>query len=109
MAIKTATKYDLTAYMVLHCGSSKGVSANKIAADLNISDRHVRQLVTECREDGVAVCGHPSTGYFIAKNAEEMQETLDFLKQRALHSLKLASTLSKIPMADLIGQLHLRT
>lgn len=104
-----ATKHDLMALMVFHSGSRYGISAKHIAEKLDIPERRVRHLVTECREDGIAICGHPSTGYFVAKTAEEMQETLDFLKDRALHSLKLASTLSKLPLADLIGQLHLRT
>lgn len=103
------TKHDLMALMVFHCGNRYGISAKQIAEKLNIPERRVRHLVTECREDGVAICGHPSTGYFVAQTAAEMQETLDFLKDRALHSLKLASTLSKLPLADLIGQLHLRT
>lgn len=97
------------ALMTAHCGNSQGISAKQIAEQLEISERSVRHLVTECREDGIAICGHPSTGYFVAQTAEEMQDTLDFLKDRALHSLKLASTLSKLPLQDLIGQLHLRT
>lgn len=74
---------------------------------LQVPERRVRHLVTECREDGTAICGHPSTGYYVAQTSEELQETLDFLKDRALHSLKLASTLSKLPLGDLIGQLHI--
>lgn len=104
-----ATKHDLTSLMVFHCGSRYGISAKQIAQQLQVTERKVRQLVTECREDGIAICGHPTTGYFVAQTPEEMQETLNFLKDRAMHSLKLASTLSKLPMADLIGQLHLKT
>ena len=59
--------------------------------------------------DGIAVCGTPETGYYIAADAEELQQTIDFLKHRALHSLTLASRMSKIPMPDLIGQLHVPT
>lgn len=104
-----ATKHDLMAQMVFHCGGKNGISAKQLAAQLNCEERRVRTLITEAREDGIAICGHPTTGYYVAETAEEMQATLDFLKDRAMHSLKLASTLSKIPMADLIGQLHLRT
>lgn len=105
----SATKHDLMASMVFHCGARYGISAKQLASQLNTDERHIRSLITECREDGIAICGLPSTGYYVAETAEEMQATLDFLKDRAMHSLKLASTLSKIPMADLIGQLHLRT
>ena len=104
-----ATKQDLMALMVFHKGSHYGISAKQIAQELQVTERKIRQLVTECREDGHAICGHPSTGYFVAETKEEMQETLDFLKHRALHSLKLMSTLSKKPMAELVGQLNLTT
>lgn len=104
-----ASKHDLMALMVSHCGKHSGIGVKAISDKLNVPERRVRQLVTECRECGIAICGHPATGYFVAQNSEELQETMDFLKDRALHSLKLASTLGNIPMADLIGQLHLKT
>lgn len=103
------TKHDLMVAMIHHCGKSRGVGVRELAQRLNCEERRIRQLVSELREDGTAICGHPSTGYYVAQNSEELQETLDFLKGRALHSLKLASTLSKLPLSDLIGQLHLKT
>ena len=103
------TKHQLMAVMAKHAGKHNGVHVKHLAEVLNIPERQVRHLVTECREDGIAICGHPATGYFIAQTDDELQETLDFLKERALHSLKLASTLSKLPLADLVGQLHLKT
>jgi len=104
-----ATKHDLIALMSRHCGVRNGVTAKAIAELLDVPERRVRHLVTEAREDGIAICGHPATGYFVAQTRAEMESTIDFLKDRALHSLKLASTLSKIPLADLVGQLHLKT
>lgn len=105
----SATKHDLMAVMVQHSGKTRGISAKDLAWLLQVAERRIRHLVTECREDGIAICGHPATGYYVAQNSEELQETLNFLKERALHSLKLASTLSKLPLGDLIGQLHLKT
>lgn len=104
-----ATKHDLMALMVHHSGKSKGISCSRIAGLLDIPERRVRHLVTELREDGTAICGHPSTGYFIAQTQDEIESTLEFLKDCAMHSLKLHSKLSGLPLADLIGQLHLRT
>lgn len=104
-----ATKHDLMAAMVYCNGKHKGISCKKLAQKMDIPERQVRLLVTECRDDGIAICGHPSTGYYVASTPEDVQETIDFLKDRALHSLKLASTLSKIPLPDLLGQLHLKT
>lgn len=104
-----ATKHDLMAAMVYCTGKHKGISCKKLAQKMDIPERQVRLLVTECREDGVAICGNPSTGYYIAEGPQDVQETIEFLKDRAMHSLKLASTLSKIPLPDLLGQLHLKT
>jgi transposase len=104
-----ATKHDLMAAMVQHCGEGNGISVDELAKRLDVHERRVRHLVTECRTDGIAICGHPATGYFVAKTPEELERSIEFLKDRALHSLKLASTLSNRPLADLIGQLHLKT
>ena len=104
-----ATKDQLLDALTDHIGKANGISSVKLAAKLGIKDRALRALVTELRYDDVALCGYPGAGYYLAATREDLTETLDFLKRRALHSLKLASTLSKLPMADLIGQLHLKT
>lgn len=101
------TKHDLMAAMLNHCGKDKAVSSRELAFKVGVTERMVRQLVTECRHDGTAICGHPKSGYFMASNQQELEETLDFLRHRALTSLKLASVLGNIPLGDLIGQLHI--
>lgn len=101
------TKHDLMAAMVNHCGKDKAISSRELAFIVGITERKVRLLVTECRQDGYAICGHPTSGYFVASNQAELEETLDFLRHRALTSLKLASVLGNIPLGDLIGQLHI--
>lgn len=105
--MKTHSKHDLLAVIVNHCGRDKAISSRELAFKLGVKERMVRQLVTECRHDGTAICGHPKSGYFVASNQAELEETLDFLRHRALTSLKLASTLGNIPLGDLIGQLHI--
>lgn len=104
-----ATKHDLMAVMVQHIGKGKGISALELSLLLGIPERQVRHLVSEAREDGVAICGTPATGYYVANTQEELHETMDFLMNRAKKSLHLASRLSNIPLADLAGQLHLGT
>lgn len=107
------TKTELLVVLALHVGRARGVSAAYIAGKLwlpvNSGPRVVRELVTELREDGVAVCAHPSDGYFIAETKEELEETCAFLRSRAMHSLVLESKLRGMPLADLVGQLHLKT
>ncbi len=92
-----------------HIGAGRGIKAKDLAAEAALAEREVRHQVTALRDEGIAVCGHPSTGYFIAATAEELDVTVEYLKSRALHSLHLASRLTKIPLPDLIGQLHLKT
>ncbi|XAI95651.1 hypothetical protein [Microcystis phage Mae-JY22] len=103
------TKHQLLTLLSDRIGRKNGQRVRDLAYNLRCSERLVRTLVTELREDGVAVCGHPTTGYFIAETAEELEECCQFLRRRALHSLGLEARLRKMPLPDLIGQLHLRT
>lgn len=103
------TRHALLSVLQKHIGKSRGITVKMLADTLKIPPRAVRYLVTELRDDGVAVCGHPRTGYYIAATAEELEETCQFLHTRAMHSLHLEAQLRKMPLPDLIGQMHLRT
>ena len=108
------TRTELLALLQRHIGRERGVTAREIAARLSqggepVAERLVRELVTGLREEGVAVCGHPADGYFIAATREELEETCAFLRSRAMHSLVLEAKLRGMPLADLVGQLHLPT
>lgn len=92
-----------------HIGADHGITALRLALAAGITTREVRAQVSALREDGIAVCGHPRTGYFIARTPAELETTVEYLKGRALHSLRLASRLTRIPLPDLIGQLKLKT
>lgn len=104
-----ATADQLLSVLTHHIGKGSGIGVEQLAEILGATPRHIRKLISELREAGVAVCGTPADGYYIAANAEELQHTCDFLRSRAMHSLTLESRLKKIPLADLIGQLHLPT
>jgi biotin operon repressor len=105
----SATCHTLLSVLSSHIGQSNGINVKGLAALLDCTERMVRKLVSELREDGTAVCGRPNTGYFIAANAEELEETCQFLRGRAMHSLHLESKLRNMPLPDLIGQMHLKT
>ena len=104
-----ATKDKLMAVLSRHIGRGRGVRVEALALQVGVPARQVRRFVSELREDGVAICGTPTHGYYIAGTAEDLEETCQFLRRRALHSLTLESRLRKVPLADLVGQLHLRT
>jgi len=92
-----------------HTGQAKGVGADLLAARVCTSERTLRQLVTELREDGVAIVGTPTTGYYIAETAAELERCCAFLRSRAMHSLHIEAQLRRVPLADLVGQLNLPT
>lgn len=105
----TANKHQLLSLLSDRPGKRNGIGVRDLAWHLRTTERHVRALVTELREDGVAVAAHPGTGYYIAETADELEECCQFLRSRALHSLGLEAKLRRIPLPDLLGQLHLRT
>lgn len=103
------TRHELLAYLSRHVGRENGVPCAAIAGDLQMAEREVRRLISGLREEGVAVCGHPATGYYIAASPDDIERTCAFLRSRAMHSLVLEARLRKIPLPDLLGQLHLKT
>lgn len=107
MQIKTADQ--LLAVLARHVGRGKGITARQLADSLQVPERRIRAWISDLRDDGNAICGTPQDGYFIAETPEELEETCEFLSNRALHSLHLESRLRKIPLADLLGQLHVPT
>lgn len=91
----------------LHRGKGRGIACRDLAEVLDASQREVRAAITELRLAGEPVCGHPRTGYFLARTPEELNATCDFLRNRALHSLQLEARLRKVPLQSLVGQLSL--
>ncbi len=104
-----ANKDQLLTLLSRHIGEAAGITAEQITLAIGVPKRRVRTMVSELRLDGVAVCGHPRDGYYIAANREEIVKTCKFLHARALHSLVLASRLSGDPLEDLVGQMRLPT
>jgi len=92
-----------------HTGAANGIGATALAARCCTSERMLRTLISEARAEGMAIAGTPSTGYYIAETAEELQQCCAFLRSRAMHSLHIEAQLRRIPLADLLGQLHLPT
>ena len=102
-------KSDVLAFLRFHIGAAAGITARALAEELHTNARQVRHLVTELRLDGIAICGHPKEGYYIAANADELEQTCAFLRSRAMHSLTLESKLRHVPLPDLLGQMRLKT
>ncbi len=92
-----------------HIGAAHGITGHELAAQLGIPGRRVRKLVEASRTSGVAICGLPSTGYYIAENAGDVESTCHFLRSRSMKTLMLEARLRKLTLPDLLGQLKLET
>lgn len=98
-----------------HIGVGKGVRSDLLVHEIlghaggAVHERRLRQIVTDLRLAGHHVCAHPRNGYYIAATAEELDETCEFLYERALASLTQISRMKKVSLPDLRGQLHLPT
>lgn len=90
-----------------HQGHESGIRADRLAAELGVTPRQLRKLISAAREDGIAICGRPGTGYFVPVTPEELQESCAFLEHRALHSLRVLSRMKKVALPALLGQLAL--
>lgn len=90
-----------------HQGSAAGIGAKALAAELGVSPRKLRKLISAAREDGMAICGQPGTGYYVPVTPEELAQSCAFLEHRALHSLRLLSRMKHVSMPALLGQLKL--
>jgi hypothetical protein len=86
---------------------SLGLSCRALSLAVGAPGREVRYAVTALREGGVPICGTPRTGYFIARTAEELAETLNFLRARAMHSLKIEAGLRRMSLPQLLGQMQM--
>jgi len=95
--------------LMMREGKARGITARDLAAIAGIPPRQVRSIVSALRLEGIAICGHPKRGYFVAVTPEELQETCAFLRARAMHSLVLESRLRNLPLPELLGQLRLNT
>ena len=71
------------------------------------AERRCRKIISELREEGVAICGTPRSGYYIAANHAELTECCEFLRSRAMHSLKLEARLRRVALPELVQQIRL--
>ena len=103
-----------------HIGRENGATAEQLAREISgfaqpgeamtsALTRQLREAVVQLRLEGHHVCATPENGYFLAANAEELDQTCVFLHERAMTSLKQIAAMKRISLPDLRGQLHLPT
>lgn len=90
-----------------HRGAARGIGAEALARSLAVSPRRLRKLISEARDQGHAICGTPSTGYYMPITPAELNSACAFLEHRALKSLHLLARMRQIALPQLLGQLKL--
>lgn len=83
-------KAQVLAELQLHNGREQGIHIRDLVARITGSllgrdaeERKVRKLIEELRRDKYPICAHPDTGYYMAANKRELDETCAFLLARA--------------------------
>jgi hypothetical protein len=106
---------DVVFVLAKHIGAKQGISAEQLVMEITESatpnpggERKLREIIAELRRQGVRICGHPSTGYYLASTPEELNHTCSFLRRRALSSLHQEARLRGIALPELLGQLNLQ-
>lgn len=109
------TRNAVLAALSHHIGKKHGVKADQLVYEIqrqqpDDSDlRQFRDVVIELRMEGCHICARPETGYYMAADAEELNETCMYLYNRAMTSLEQISAMKHIALPDLRGQLKLPT
>jgi hypothetical protein len=111
--MKQITLDEVLSQLMLHKGKNSGIHVRDLVMRLTgqvenaeYQERSVRGLVKRLRLAGHPICGHPSTGYFMAVTTDELEETCRFLRSRAMSSIQAESRLRQITVAELLGSIQ---
>jgi len=91
-------------------GRRSAVSVVHPCAMTGLPDRAVRKIVKaliEVHGAPIASSPHAPAGYYIPETLEEIRETLESLKGRALSVLTRMARLRRVALPELLGQLAL--
>lgn len=84
------TKAQVLAELQLHVGRENGIHGRDLVARITNQvmhqpalERAVRDFIVELRMDQHRICGYPASGYYMAANQKEFDDTCVFLLERA--------------------------
>lgn len=105
-------RQDVITALSNHVGVKNGISAEHLVVAIQgevtpAGLRRLRTLITAMRQDGTPICGHPTSGYYIASKPEEIEASCLWLRSRAMTSLITISRLQNIAVPELLGQMKL--
>lgn len=104
---------------VLGSGRRLGKTVHVLRCDVDQADpnstpraahreRQVREAVETLRRDGLAVCAHPSDGYYLAETESELSDCIAFLHKRAMTTLSQIARMKRVSLPVLFGQLAIQ-
>lgn len=111
--MSTITADSILTALTRHIGRDKGIQIETLVWEAcqrkptDSRQRKAREMIVTLRERGHHICAHPSRGYYIAADADELDETCEFLLHRAMTSLKQIAAMRRRAVPDLRGQLNL--
>lgn len=111
-ALQDVTPDTVLAALQGRVGSANGIKASELARAITgreslADERRLRDCIVYLRTQGLPVCGHPSHGYFLAANDNELNDTCQFLLGRSMTGLQQVAALKHKALPDLAGQLGL--
>lgn len=112
-ACEYLTRERIASALARHVGRAKGITMTGLVLEVTgrrsdpVAERRCRALISELRMEGIAVCGHPRDGYWMAETADELEECCGFLRQRAMTSLTLEAKLRRMALPDLLNQIRI--
>jgi len=98
----------------IHAGRGNGVTAETLTMEIHgranpAAVRALRAAIEELRLGGEPVCGKPQTGYYYSDDPVDIQETIDFLRSRAMTTLVQLKPLKRRLARARRGQMTLFT
>jgi hypothetical protein len=93
-------------------GAEQGITARNLVFALlgyysKAGERQLRGIVEALRSEGHPVCAHPTDGYYVARDAKDIDSTCLFLYSRAMTSLRQIAAMKRVALPDFRGQLQL--
>lgn len=108
-------KQQVLAELERHVGRENGLHVRDLVARIlgtvrttDAAARKVRDLVAELRAEGHRICAHPASGYYIAANTRELEDTCRFLLERASTSVNQIAAMKGCFAPDLYLQLGIK-
>ncbi|MBI2882868.1 MAG: HTH domain-containing protein [Candidatus Methylomirabilis oxyfera] len=98
------------AILVRHQGRGQAIGAGELARAIGVTERVARQVVKTLIEQHsapIASSPHPPAGYYLPETLEEIRDTLESLKGRALSILTRMARLRRVALPELLGQLQM--